>query len=89
MLVEPFLLPVTDEQQVLSADLDLKRAVVAELAAEYRAAFVPLQSILGEAAASLGPLALAADGVHPTPYGHALIAEAWLGAVGSREEERQ
>ena len=82
ILIEPFVLPVTAEQQRWGAeDLDAKRAVVAQLAAEFGAAFVPLQSLLLEAAAQEdGNASLAADGVHPTPAGDRLIAGAWLAA---------
>ncbi len=82
ILVEPFVLPVTAEQQRWGADdLDAKRGVVAQLAAEFGAAFVPLQSLLLEAAAQGdGNASLAADGVHPTPLGSELIAGAWLAA---------
>lgn len=86
ILVEPFVLPVTSEQDRWGAeDLDAKRAVVARLASEFGAAFVPLQSLLLDAAAQhgggrAGHAALAADGVHPTPLGSELIAGAWLAA---------
>ena len=82
ILMEPFVLPVTAEQKRWGADdLDAKRAVVAALATEYAAAFVPLQSILSDAAAQNGgAAAIAADGVHPTPLGNTLIAGAWLAA---------
>ena len=86
ILVEPFVLPVTAEQEHWGAeDLDAKRAVVAKLAAEFGAAFVPLQSLLLDAAAQhgagrAGHAALAEDGVHPTALGSELIAGAWLAA---------
>ena len=82
ILMEPFVVPVTGEQKHWAAeDLDAKRAVVAELATEYGAAFVPLQSLLTEAAAQNGGAAsIAEDGVHPTPLGSTLIAGAWLSA---------
>jgi lysophospholipase L1-like esterase len=82
ILMEPFVVPVTNEQKRWGADdLDAKRAVVASLAAEYAAAFVPLQSILSDAAAQNGGAgAIAGDGVHPTPLGSSLIAGAWLAA---------
>jgi lysophospholipase L1-like esterase len=75
-------LPVTSQQkQWRPDDLDAKRAVVASLATEYGAAFVPLQSILDDAAEQNGgAAAVAADGVHPTPLGSSLIAGAWLAA---------
>jgi acyl-CoA thioesterase I len=86
ILVEPFVLPVTAEQEHWGTeDLDAKRAAVAKLAAEFGAAFVPLQSLLLDAAAQhgsgrAGNAALADDGVHPTPLGSELIAGAWLTA---------
>jgi acyl-CoA thioesterase-1 len=82
ILMEPFVVPVTNEQKHWGADdLDAKRAVVASLADEFGAAFVPLQSILDAAAAQNGgAAAIAADGVHPTSLGSSLIAGAWLAA---------
>ncbi|MDQ1547004.1 MAG: acyl-CoA thioesterase [Actinomycetota bacterium] len=78
ILVEPFVLPVNDEQEHWHEDLDEKRAVVSRLAAEFGAGFVPLQSLLAAAAEDHGAAALAADGVHPTELGHRVIADAWL-----------
>jgi len=86
ILIEPFVLPVTAEQDRWGVeDLDAKRAVVASLAEEFGAAFIPLQSLLLDAAAQhgsgrAGHAALADDGVHPTPIGSELIAGAWLAA---------
>ncbi|MFC5502385.1 SGNH/GDSL hydrolase family protein [Lysinimonas soli] len=82
ILMEPFVVPVTSEQKHWGPDdLDAKRAVVAALAEEYGAAFVPLQSILDDAAEQNGGnAAIALDGVHPTPLGNSLIAGAWLAA---------
>jgi lysophospholipase L1-like esterase len=78
ILVEPFVLPVTEEQELWHQDLDGKRDVVARLAAEFGAGFVPLQSLLAAAAEDRGAAALAQDGVHPTELGHRMIADAWL-----------
>ncbi len=85
ILLEPFVVPVTSEQhRWAEEDLDAKRAVVADLASQFGAAFVPLQSLLTDAAAQNGgAAAIAADGVHPTELGSRLIAGAWLGAEGS------
>jgi lysophospholipase L1-like esterase len=52
------------------------------VAAAAGAWFVPLQSVFDARAAETGPEAWAKDGVHPTPAGHALIAERWRAAVG-------
>jgi acyl-CoA thioesterase-1 len=82
ILVEPFVLPVNDEQEHWHEDLDEKRAVVARLAQEFGAGFVPLQSVLAAAAEERGATSLAQDGVHPTELGHRLIADAWLEVAG-------
>ena len=58
VLVEPFVVPVTEAQERWGVeDLDEKREVVASLATEFAAAFVPLHTIMtiaakGEGAAS-------------------------------------
>lgn len=81
VLCEPFVLHcgvVTDGWIV---EMDQRRQVVHELAGEYDAIFVPFQSVLDDALADAGPDYWAADGVHPTPAGHRLLADAWLSAV--------
>jgi acyl-CoA thioesterase-1 len=80
MLVEPFLVPVNSEQREWLGDLDEKRGVVARLADEFGATFVPLQSIMTMAAAAHTPREVANDGVHPSPFGSGVIADAWLRA---------
>lgn len=77
ILVEPFLLPVTADQRGWFEDLDAKRAVVDGLASEIGAGFVPLHSLLTEAAGA-DPASIAPDGVHPSAQGARLIADAWL-----------
>ena len=84
VLVEPYLVPISEAQEQWGAeDLDEKREVVASLATEFAAAFVPLHTIMTVAAKGEGAASLAVDGVHPTPQGNELIAEAWLAAEGS------
>lgn len=80
ILVEPFFLPVRDEQRAWIDDLDGKRAVVRRLAGEVGAALVPLHDVMTTAAAIDGPTSIAPDGVHPTLRGARLIADAWLEA---------
>lgn len=80
LFVEPFFVPVTAEQRDWLADLDGKRAAVARVAADHGATLVPLHDRMTAAAAELGIAAIAPDGVHPTPAGHAMIADAWLEA---------
>lgn len=77
VLMEPFLLPVKPDQHTWREDLDPKIEVVRRLAAEYGAVLVPTDIELNRRAESLGPVAIADDGVHPTALGHRLIAEIW------------
>jgi lysophospholipase L1-like esterase len=85
VLVEPFLLPVTTAQGDWREDLDPKIDVVRRLAAEFGATLVPTDVELTRLAGEVGDggtAALAADGVHPTPQGHAAIAAIWLAHAG-------
>ena len=82
VLVEPFLLPVTADQHAWREDLDPRIAVVRRVAAEHRAVLVPADGLFAAAAVRTAPEEWAFDGVHPTPAGHGLLAEAWLRAVG-------
>lgn len=81
ILMEPYLLPVTEEQRAWLDDLDGKRAAVRALAAEHGAAFVPLHDVLTAAVRESPAGDLAPDGVHPTPRGSSLIADAWRTAA--------
>jgi len=54
--------------------------VVRALALRYGAQFVPLQEAVDQAVAERGPTVVAPDGVHPSPFGHLLIARLWLDA---------
>jgi lysophospholipase L1-like esterase len=83
ILCEPFLLPVLAGQVEWRADLDPKIAITRRLAEAYAAVLVPLDQLFAQAAATRPPAFWLRDGVHPTPAGHALIAQAWLKAVGA------
>ncbi|HHU52082.1 MAG TPA: SGNH/GDSL hydrolase family protein [Firmicutes bacterium] len=81
---EPFLLPVTPEQQrEWRADLNPKIDIVRSLAQEFNAIYLPLDGIFAAASTKQPAQYWAADGVHPTPAGQALISRAWLQAVGA------
>ncbi len=83
ILCEPFLLPVPEDRSRWREDLDPKIAVVRLLAREFEAIYVPLDGLFAAAAARREPAFWLPDGVHPTPAGHALIAQAWLRAVSA------
>jgi lysophospholipase L1-like esterase len=77
VLMEPFLLPVKDGQEEWREDLDPKLDVVRKLAVEYGAILVPADVELTKQAVSVGPAALAGDGVHPSAAGHRALADLW------------
>jgi len=83
VLLEPFLLHAKPGQERWREDLDPKIEAVRGLAAETGAMLVPLDRLFAEACRHQPPAFWAADGVHPTPAGHALIARAWLEAMGA------
>jgi lysophospholipase L1-like esterase len=84
VLIEPFLLPVKPDQHRWREDLDPKIAVVHKLAADHGALLVTADALLTARAAATGPEYWCFDGVHPTPAGHALLAEEWLRVVDQR-----
>ncbi|WP_327136157.1 SGNH/GDSL hydrolase family protein (plasmid) [Streptomyces sp. NBC_01343] len=97
ILIEPFLLPIRaaveaggggvvigeKEREEWRLDLDPKIGVVRELARRYGAQLLEADAMFAELAATsaTGPEHWAADGVHPTPAGHAALAAAWLRLV--------
>jgi len=83
VLIEPFLVPVNEDQHGWRPDLDPRIGVVRRVAAEYRAVLVPADGLFAAAAVRTSPEMWAPDGVHPTPAGHGLLAQAWLDAVGA------
>ncbi|MGZ4637363.1 SGNH/GDSL hydrolase family protein [Oryzihumus sp.] len=83
ILMEPFLTAADRSRAHWREDLDPRREVVAHVAAELDATFVPLQAILDDAARVHGPAALAPDSVHPSALGAQVLARAWLTAYES------
>lgn len=82
VIMEPFLVPLTDEQAGWRAeDLDAKIEVARAIARDYGATLVPLDGLFTERAATEGPLSVIDDGVHPSAGGHELIAQTWWSAV--------
>lgn len=81
VLMEPFLLPVSADQEVWREDLDPKIAVVRTLADEFGATLVATDDFLNARRASPQDESLAPDGVHPSASGHEAIATLWLNTV--------
>lgn len=83
ILLEPFVLPTPPDRAAWREDLDPKIDAVRRLAREFGAVYVPLDGIFAAMACRADPAFWAADGVHPTAAGHALIALEWLKVVGA------
>jgi lysophospholipase L1-like esterase len=82
LVLEPFVLRCGAVDASWFPAFDERRAAAARSAEQARATFVPLQQAFDQAAARTGAAYWAPDGVHPTPAGHALIAERWREVVG-------
>ncbi|MFQ3610027.1 MAG: SGNH/GDSL hydrolase family protein [Fimbriimonadales bacterium] len=82
ILMEPFVLHTPPDRQTWREDLDPKIRGVQALAKEFDALLVPLDRLFKEASLKREPAFWAPDGVHPSPAGNALIAQAWLRTVG-------
>jgi len=77
IVLEPFVLRTGAVDARWFPEFDQRRAAAARVATRARATFVPLQSIFDQRARTAPAAYWAADGVHPTPAGHAVIAEHW------------
>ncbi|MDR1637400.1 MAG: SGNH/GDSL hydrolase family protein [Treponema sp.] len=83
VLMEPFLLDTDPAKRLWREDLDPKIQAVRNLAREFAGVFIPLDGILASyAVAGIKDPELSADGVHPSPQGHGVIAGEWLKALG-------
>ena len=82
ILCEPF---TTEAGAVLQMnfhpDIDERANLARIIARDYDATWVPFQSTFNDALKSAGPEYWAPDGVHPSPAGHQIMADAWLKAV--------
>ncbi|MFF3782087.1 SGNH/GDSL hydrolase family protein [Streptomyces sp. NPDC001933] len=82
VVITPFLLPVTAEQEDWFEDLTPRTEAVLRAATANDAQLVRADLALRRAAEQHEAAELARDGVHPSPAGHRIIADAWLDAVG-------
>ncbi|MEE1794915.1 SGNH/GDSL hydrolase family protein [Streptomyces sp. BE308] len=82
VVITPFLLPVTSDQEGWFEDLSPRTDAVLRAATANGAQVVRADLALLRAAEDSEAAELAPDGVHPSPLGHRLIADAWLRAVG-------
>lgn len=81
IILNPFLLDV-DEKAAMHPDLVGKQEVVYKLVEEYSLTFIDLQKVFDEMVANGTSMTdISQDGVHPTPYGHGVIADEWIKTV--------
>ena len=81
LIMEPFVLSGMATQanwQIFAEEVPQRAQAVREVAEQFHAHFLPLQGLLDDACKRCPPEHWLADGVHPTPAGHQLIADAWL-----------
>lgn len=85
VLIEPFVLPVTrlrgDAWKSWKGEIDRLRPIIKQLATEFHAIHLPMQSVFESAAKRAEPSHWIWDGVHPLPQGHELIARNWIQAT--------
>lgn len=84
MILEPFVLKASATEELwdeFKSEVALRAAAAKRVADEYNLIFVPLQEKFDIAAKSTNDASYwLADGVHPTPAGHKIIADAWIEA---------
>ncbi|MCK9587843.1 MAG: SGNH/GDSL hydrolase family protein [Terrimicrobiaceae bacterium] len=81
IICEPFLLPCPPDREAWREDLDPKIHVARKLAREFGTRLVAFDGIFAAASILQPPAFWAADGVHPTLPGHALMAAEWIKSV--------
>lgn len=82
ILLNIFLLDVTPDKAQMRPDLVEKQAVIAKLVEDYDVIYIDIQKKFDEMVAAGTPMTdLSEDGVHPTDFGHSVIAEEWLKSV--------
>ena len=77
----PFLIDTVEEKLPFHKTLDKWRELYRAVAEENGAVIVDLQQVINGEQKKTPPVKLAVDGVHPTNYGHKIIADAVMKAV--------
>lgn len=78
ILMEPFLIPSAPDKEPLRPLVDSTIRVIRTLARRNHLDLVPLDGLFAAACSRHPARHWAEDGVHPSPAGHQLIANAWL-----------
>lgn len=84
ILMEPFLIPAAPAKKPMRPLLDAVIQIIRTIAHRNRLTYVPLDGLFAAACSDTTPSHWAEDGIHPSPAGHRLIADAWLQAFQSR-----
>ena len=82
VICEPFVLRCGAVNDSWFPEFDQRRAACKKVAQTLSLDFVPFQTMFDEATTDVPPNYWAADGVHPTMAGHALMAQKWREIVG-------
>ncbi len=82
IICEPFLLEIAGLEEQFRRELAPRVQIARDLARQYADIYVPLDGIFQAASMQMPPEAWAGDAVHPSKAGHALMAKAWLEAIG-------
>jgi len=82
VICEPFVLRCGAVNEKWFPEFTERRAAAKRVAEAAGAAWVPFQAMFDEAVNDAPPAYWAADGVHPTMAGHALMAKTWLDVTG-------
>ncbi len=78
VLCEPFVALCGEVTSAWADDVRRRGEIVARLARESGACFVPFQAAINHALEAAPAAHWLDDGVHPTPAGHELLADRWL-----------
>ena len=79
ILLNIFLLDVTPDKAQMRPDLVEKQEVISRLIKDYDVTYIDIQKKFDEMVAAGTPMTdLSEDGVHPTDFGHSVIAAEWL-----------
>lgn len=82
ILCEPFILHTNEDIQRLRKDIDQRIEVVHRLAKEFDAILLSFDKEFQKVCQYREPAFWAADGVHPSAYGHMLMAQQWINSIG-------
>lgn len=83
IICEPFILTVGIVDETWAPGFAKYREAAKRVSDQAQATFVPFQEMFDRAVKFAPPEVWAADGVHPTTFGAALMAKWWMNAVGA------